>query len=178
MHPVRNARGITIVELLIGLLLAAAVGTATFEFYRAQHRLYLAQTEIVERQGNLRFAMDDLSRQVKRSGYQLVGGDVLRVSAGFDTLEVFLGNDSDLSCDTLRYYVNRFDDPPALIKQVNQTTPVVFAQGIDSVFFVAAGGPPPERLAVSLVSVEQSQYDNTALTTRRRLGETINLRNQ
>lgn len=166
------------VELLIGLLLAAAMGTATFEFYQAQHRLYLAQTDIVERQGNLRFAMDDLSRQVKRAGYHLVGGDIFRVAASFDTLELYVGKEDDLTCDTVRYYVNRFDLPPTLIKQVNQTTPVIFAQGIDSVFFVPAGGSPPERLAVSLVSVEQSQYDNTALTTRRRLGETINLRNQ
>jgi Tfp pilus assembly protein PilW len=178
MQKVRNERGITIIELLIGALIAAGVGVATFEFYLAQHRLYLAQTDIVERQGNLRFAMDDLSRQVRRSGYRLVGGDLLRVSAGFDTLEVFLGNDTSLTCDTVRYYINRFDNPPSLIKQINQATPSIFAEGIDSALFVPAGGTPPERLAVSLVSVEQEQYANTALTTRRRVGETINLRNQ
>ena len=174
----RNERGLTTIELLIGAVIALAIGAATFEFYQAQHRLYLAQTEIVERQGNLRFAIEDLSRLVRRSGYRLVGGDILRVSATFDTLEVFLGNDSDLTCDTVRYYVNRFDDPPSLIKQINQTTPAVFAQGIDSAFFVPAGGTPPERLAVSLVAVELTTYDNTALSTRRRVGETINLRNQ
>jgi len=38
--------------------------------------------------------------------------------------------------------------------------------------------PLPEQLAVSLVGVEQSQYDNPALTTHRRLGETMGLRNQ
>lgn len=178
MQNLQNERGITVIELLIGALIAAGMAAATFEFYQAQHRLYLAQADIVERQGNLRFAMDDLTRLVRRSGYNLVGGDILRVSTAFDTLEVFLGNDSDLTCDTVRYYINRFDDPPSLIKQINQTTPSIFAQGIDSVFFVPAGGSPPERLAVSLVSVEQAQYKNTALTTRRRVGETINLRNQ
>jgi Tfp pilus assembly protein PilW len=178
MHNVRNERGITIVELLIGALIAAGVGAATFEFYAAQHALYLAQTDIVERQGNLRFALDDLSRQVRRSGYRLLGGDILRVAGTFDTLEVYLGNDSDLTCDTVRYYVNRYDNPPSLCKQLNQSTPSIFAQGIDSALFVPAGGSPPERLAISLVSVEQSQHQNSALTTRRRIGETINLRNQ
>jgi type II secretory pathway pseudopilin PulG len=173
-----NERGMTIIELLIGALIALAIGAGTFEFYQAQHRLYLAQTEIVERQGNLRFAMDELSRQVRRSGYRLVGGDILRVAPTYDTLEIYFGNDSDLICDTVRYYINRYDDPPSLIKQINQTTPSIFAQGIDSAFFVPTGGAAPERLAVSLVSVEQSQYENTALTTRRRLAETINLRNQ
>ena len=174
----QNERGLTVIELLIGGLIALAIGAATFEFYQAQHKLFLAQNEVVERQGNLRFAMEDLTRLVRRSGYRLVGGDILRVSPAFDTLEVYLGNDSDLTCDTVRYYVNRFDDPPSLIKQLNQATPSVFAEGIDSAFFVPAGGTPPERLAVSLVTVELSQYDNTALTTRRRVGETINLRNQ
>lgn len=173
-----NQRGLTVIELLIAALIALAIGAGTLEFYKAQHELYLAQADVLERQGNLRVAMDEVSRLVRRSGYRLVGGEILRVSPAFDTLEVFLGNDTALTCDTVRYYVNRFDDPPSLIKQVNQTTPSVFAQGIDSAFFVPAGGPPPERLAVSLVTVEQKQYDNTALSTRRRVGETINLRNQ
>ena len=177
MPSLRNERGLTIIELLIGTLIAAAVGLATFEFYQAQHELYLAQSDIVERQGNLRFAMDDLKRLVRRSGYQVKGSNVFSVSAGFDTLEVYVGNDSDLAVDTTRYYVNRFDIPPSLIKQLNQMTPVIFAQGIDSAFFVPAGAPPAERLAISLVSVEQKQYKNTALTTRRRVGETIYLRN-
>ena len=178
MHQLSNERGLTIVELLIGVLIAAIIAMATFEFYQAQHELYLAQADIVERQGNLRFALDDLKRQVRRTGYRVMGGTVMRVSPGYDTLEIFLGNDVDLNVDTVRYYVNRFDSPPSLIKQLNQTTPYVFAQGIDRAFFVPVGGTPPERLAVSLVSVEQGQYENTALTTRRRVGETINLRNQ
>ncbi len=175
---IRSQRGLTVIELLIGALIAAAVGAATLEFYQAQHELYQAQVDIVERQGNLRFAADDLSRQVRRAGYLVNGGDLFRVSATYDTLEIYIGNDTSLSVDTVRYYINRFDDPPSLIKQLNQATPSIFAVGIDSVFFVPAGGPPPDRLALSLVSVEQTQYENTALTTRRRLGETINLRNQ
>lgn len=173
-----NERGITLIEILIAAVIALGVGAGALEFYQAQHRLFLAQTEVVERQGNLRFAMDDLSRMVRRTGYRLVGGEILRVSASFDTLEVYLGNDSSLTCDTVRYYINRFDDPPSLIKQINQSTPAVFAEGIDSARFVPAGGPPPQRLAVSLVAVEHEQYENTALATRRRIGETINLRNQ
>ena len=178
MKKLSNERGLTMIELLIGALIATVVALATFEFYQAQHQLYLAQSDIVERQGNLRFAMDDLKRQVRRTGYRVMGGTVMRVSPTFDTLEIYLGNEVDLTVDTVRYYINRFDSPPSLIKQINQTTPYVFAQGIDSAAFVPAGGAPPTRLAVSLVSVEQNQYENTALTTRRRVGETINLRNQ
>jgi len=163
---------------MIAALIAAGVGLATFEFYQAQHELYMAQVDIVERQGNLRFAADDLSRVIRRSGYGVKGGDIVYVSATFDTLEVYRGNDSDLTVDTIRYYINRFDNPPSLIKQLNQATPSIFAVGIDSIAFVPAGGPPVDRIAVSMVSVEQKHFENTALTTRKRLGRTINLRNQ
>jgi hypothetical protein len=175
---IRSEKGLTIIELMIGALIAAGIGLATFEFYQAQHELYLSQVDVADRQGNLRFAIDDLARQVRRAGYLVNGGEIFRASANFDTLEVFIGNDTDLTVDTIRYYINRYDDPPSLIKQINKTTPAVFAQGIDSAFFVPAGGPPATRVAVSLVTVEQKQYENSALTTRRRLGETINLRNQ
>jgi len=178
MQRLRNQRGLTVIELMIAAVIAAGVGLATFEFYQAQHELYMAQLDIVERQGNLRFAADDLSRVIRRAGYNVKGGDIFYVSPAYDTLEVYRGNDTDLTVDTIRYYINRFDNPPSLIKQINQTTPSIFAVGIDSVAFVPAGGPPSNRIAVSMASVEQKQYENTALTTRRRLGRTINLRNQ
>jgi Flp pilus assembly pilin Flp len=176
-RKLRSETGITIVELLIAALIALAVSVAAFEFFQAQHELYLAQIDIVERQGNLRFAISDLALQVRRAGYLVKGGDQLRVASNFDTLEVYGGNDTSLSIDTLRYYVNHYDDPPTLVRQLNHQTPSVFAMGVDSAFFVPAGGVPPARIAVSLVSVEQAQYENTALTTRRRVAETINLRN-
>jgi Tfp pilus assembly protein PilW len=165
------------VEVLIAALLAVLIGAATFQFYAKQHELYMAQVDISDRQGNLRFSMDELARQVRLAGYRATGSKLLRTSATFDTLEVYVGNDTTLTIDTLRYYINRFDSPPTLVRQKNKTTPSVFAQGIDTVRFVPVG-TPPQRLAVALVTVQQEQFENSALTTRRRLGETINLRNR
>jgi len=173
-----NQRGLTMVEILIGALLAALVGAATLHLYQAQHELYLAQADIADRQGNLRFAIDQLAREVRKAGYRVTTPDLLYTAATFDTLEIYIGNDTSLTVDTIRYYVNRYDDPPSLIQQRNTMTPAVFAQGIDSAHFVPVGSAPASRLAITLVSVEQVQYENSALRTRRRIGETISLRNQ
>ena len=175
---VRNQRGLTVVELLIAGVIASAVALASFEFYQRQHELYLAQADIVDRQGNLRFAVDEVTRNVRRAGYRVTGGNTFRTSANFDTLEVYIGNDTNLAVDTVRYYVNHNDDPASLIRQYNKTTPAIYAVGVDSASFVPAGGPPANRIAIMLVSVEQKQYENSALQTRRRLGETVNLRNR
>jgi len=172
-----NARGITLIELLIGMLLALIVGAATLEFYSAQHELYLAQTDISERQGNLRVSLSELSRNIRQAGYSVAATGPLRISKGFDTLEVYIGSPAVANVDTVRYYVNRFDSPPSLVKQLNKTTPAVFAMGIDSVQFVPDNPLYPSQIAIVLISVEQDQYENSALRTRRRLGETVFLRN-
>lgn len=173
-----NQRGLTLIELMIATLLAVIVGAATFEFYTAQHELYLAQTDISERQGNLRVGVNEIARQARRAGYSVAATKPLRVSAKMDTLEVYIGEPSSAAVDTFRYYVNRNDSPPSLVKQLNKTTPSVFASGVDSVSFVPNSMTAPTQLAVVLVSVVQDQYENSALTTRRRLGETISLRNR
>ena len=63
-----SSRGLTLIEILIGVLLMLAVGSVAFKFYAAQHELYLAQTDVADRQGNLRFASDELSRVIRNAG--------------------------------------------------------------------------------------------------------------
>lgn len=173
----KGERGLTLIELLIGLLLAGIVAGATFKFYIAQHDLYLAQTDISERQGNLRVAMDEISRQIRRSGYLVPATQPLRTSAKFDTLQVYIGQPDTNAIDTFTYYINRADVPPALVRRHNSQTPAIFAEGIDSVFFVPGAMSGNPQIAVALVSVQQKHLENSALRTRRRLGETVVLRN-
>ena len=174
----RGARGLTLIEVLIGLLLTGAVATFGFNYYRSQHEVYLAQTDISDRQGSLRSALTELSRQVRMAGYLVPGGDKLRYSPGYDTLEIYLANMSGSEVDTLRYFVRDESDTRALMRQVNRLAPEVFAEHIDSAHFVPVGSSPVYAMAIALVSTPQSQYEGTSLSTPRRLGTTVNLRNR
>ena len=171
-------RGFTLLELLIGLLLSGLVAAGAFHYYKAQNEVYLSQAVIADRQGNVRSAMAELTRQIRQAGYLVPGGDYLRHSAGYDTLEIYLGRDAGANVDTVRYFIQSGAPSGALVKQVNQMTPQVFAEGIDSAFFVPLGPPPLRTLAIALVSSVQSQYEATALSTRHRLGTTVNIRNR
>jgi hypothetical protein len=180
-HPLRRSRredGLTIVELLIGAMIAVIVGGGALHFYQASHHLQLAQMDVADRQSNIRFAIDALTRQVRRAGYRVPGNALLRVSATLDTLEIYMGKDTGPSVDTLRYYVDHTLTPPTLMRRLNHSAPAAFAEGIDSAWFVPAGGPPAERLAISLITVEQKHFESSAMTTRRRLAVTVALRNQ
>jgi len=174
----RGERGLTVIELLIALFLAGIVGSAALHFYKTQHEVYLAQSDIADRQGNLRAALDELARQVRRAGYLVPGGDYLKVSAQFDTLTVFLAKPTGVGVDTIRYFVSRSSSVPMLVKKINTGTANVFAESIDTVLFIPASPSPIRTLAISLVSTPQSVHDGTSLVTRRRLGSTVHLRNR
>lgn len=172
-----SSRGLTLIELLIGVVLMLIVGSVAFKFYAAQHELYLAQTDVADRQGNLRFASDELSRVIRNAGYQVPGPGTARVSAGFDTLQVYRGSGPG-SVDTLTYYIDRGLDTPTLVRKLNGNAPAALAHGIDSAAFVPAGAAGIDLISFMLVSTLQDQYENTALQTRRRVGKTVYLRNR
>lgn len=173
-----SERGITLIELLISLLLASIVAGGALHFYKAQNRVYLSQTAIADRQGNLRSAMDELTRQVRQAGYLVPGGPDLRSSTNFDTLEIYIGRAGGAIVDTLRYFVQAASGTKILVKQVNRTVPQVFAESIDTALFVPVGAAPSRRLAVALVSSVPHQFAGTALAKPRRLATTVNMRNR
>lgn len=165
------------IELMISLVILGGISTAAFAFYQAQHQLYMSQIDITERQGNLRYATDRISHDIRNAGYLVPGPGTLRISAGFDTLEVYRGDSAGV-IDTVQYYIDRSLDLPNLVKKINQNASVIMADGIDSALFVPAGTGKIERVSIVLVSVEQTQYQNSALMTRRRLGTTTYVRNR
>jgi hypothetical protein len=167
-----TSRGLTVVELSIVLVLLGAIALGCVEFYRAKLKLREARATLAASRGHLGVIIDELGRQLARTKPLPADSFPLATSTGFDTLEIFVPATGN-GVDTVRYFVNRFDDPPSLIKQTNQETPTVFAQGIDTARFVPVGGPPPEQLSVVLVSVDSSPSDPG---NRFRLGETVPLR--
>lgn len=173
-----RSSGLTLIELLIGMFLAGLVSAGALNFYQAQNEVYLAQADISDRQGNLRYALNELTTQVRRAGYMVPGSDFLRVSATRDTLTVFIGSAVGGGVDTLRYYLNRALPTPSLVKKVNGKPADVIAEAIDSVVFVPVPLSPINKVAISLVSTPQKEYSGTSLVTRRRVGVTVNLRNR
>ena len=174
----QNDRGLTLIELLIGMLLAAMVSAGAFEFYKAQHNVYLAQNDTSDRQGNVRYALNELASQVRRAGYLVPTANYARVSTLKDTLTVFVGRNLGANVDTIRYYVSRTSTPPALVKKVNGAAAQVFAEAIDTALFVPVTAPPIHDIAIALISTPQKQYSGTSLVTRRRAALTVHLRNR
>jgi prepilin-type N-terminal cleavage/methylation domain-containing protein len=71
--PRRPQAGLTLIELLITLVLAAAVTSSAFVFFAGQQRIYETQTQLLNVQQNLWLAMEVLTRQARSAGTAMVG---------------------------------------------------------------------------------------------------------
>jgi len=68
---IKRIHGFTLIELLIVMGMLGVVMTAVYSLYAVQSRTAIAQDELVEVQQNLRIAMDEISRDIKMSGFLL-----------------------------------------------------------------------------------------------------------
>ena len=137
MPNIKSQKGVTLLELLIACFLTFIIGAAALEFYSSQHNQWLAQNDVSDMQQNVRALMDELSRNIRSAGYGIMSTHP-RIWVFPDTLMIFRRDSTKI--DTTRYFVYTADTlHPHLVKQINLSSPEVFAENIESVRFVQAG---------------------------------------
>jgi hypothetical protein len=70
----KSNRGVTILELSIGLLLIGVVMSAAFSLYLTQHKELLVQEKISDAQSAIRAASNELIAKIRLAGYELPRG--------------------------------------------------------------------------------------------------------
>ncbi len=65
----QNRKGITLIELLIGLVISAIVVAGVYRVFVSQTKAYTVQDQVVEVQQNIRSAMEILLRDLRMAGY-------------------------------------------------------------------------------------------------------------
>jgi len=70
MTPVNRATGFTLIELLIVLGIFSILIGGIFSFFFSQRDAYLAEDLALERDQNLRMAMETIARELSRAGYR------------------------------------------------------------------------------------------------------------
>jgi len=149
VRMIKGEKGITLVEVLIASLLTFIVGSVALEFYVSQHNQWLTQTDISNMQQNARALMDELSRSIRSAGYGILSGHS-SISVTSDTLTIFRKDSTKI--DTIQYYISLADTlHPNLVKKINQSTPQIFAEDIESVQFAQSGA----LITVRLVAREE-----------------------
>lgn len=68
-HNRINTKGITLIELLVGLVLCAIVIAGIYRLFVVQSKAYTVQDQVVEVQQSIRSAMEVLLRDLRMAGY-------------------------------------------------------------------------------------------------------------
>jgi len=68
-----NAKGLTLIELLVGLVLSAIVIAGIYRLFVVQSKAYTVQDQVVEVQQSIRSAMEVLLRDLRMAGYDSDG---------------------------------------------------------------------------------------------------------
>jgi prepilin-type N-terminal cleavage/methylation domain-containing protein len=86
-----SARGMTLIELTIAMLLTGIISAAMFKIYVNQHHSWMIQDSVINMQQNARAAIDELSRQLRMAGYSLPNGlsPLTASDANPDTISVY-----------------------------------------------------------------------------------------
>jgi len=172
-RKLKNQRGMTLVEILVAGILTFIVGGVALEFYASQHNQWLAQTDVSDMQQNVRTLLDELTTNIRSAGYGIMTSHP-RIQLTSNTLTLFYKDSTKI--DTIQYYVSYADSlHPNLVKKINQASPQVFAEDIESIQFTRTGN----IVTVTLVAREGRKDPEYALDgyRRRTLTADVELRN-
>jgi len=64
-----NKKGVTLIELLIGLVISAIIIAGIYRVFITQTRAYTVQDQVVDVQQNIRSAMELMLRDIRMAGY-------------------------------------------------------------------------------------------------------------
>ncbi len=70
---IRNKKGFTLVELLIGILMASVVSYAAMSLYITQHKQMIVQDQVADLQGSVRAATEVIAKAARSAGYNVAG---------------------------------------------------------------------------------------------------------
>lgn len=132
----KDQKGITLVEVLIAAVLTLVIGAAALGFYVVQHNSWLAQEDVSEMQQNIRVALDEISKNIRKAGFGVPSGHPT-ILVGQDNLTIFYQD--SVKVDTVQYFVSWADSlHPRLLRKFNSNYAQAYAEDIESIQFVQA----------------------------------------
>lgn len=143
--PMRNQEGFTLAEVLVALALAALVSSIAFATLSAQNKAYLAQTEQVTMQQNLRAGFNLMVSEIRQAGYDPKGtSGAGMISAQSDRIQFSMDRDGDGKVlgepgEYLSYSIYASDGKPNLgRKSTNTAVNSAVAENIEALGFAYA----------------------------------------
>lgn len=116
MNPKKapNEKGVTLIELLVGLVICGIIVAGVYRVFVAQTRAYTVQEQVVEVQQNIRGAMELMLRDIRMAGYKS------NMSPVTLTTSVFPGDNAlTVRTDAIRVEYQRAGNVNTVVYRIN-----------------------------------------------------------
>ncbi len=112
-----NRRGITLIELLVGLVICAIAIAAIYRLFITQSRAYVVQDQVVEIQQNIRSAMELMVRDLRMAGFDYDNLNSLFRIEDFKPLPPYI-----VTGNSITVWYENFQTGPPVISQIHAVT--------------------------------------------------------
>lgn len=154
----RNARGFTLVEMIIAMAVGLIVIFLLYDLFVAENKQYNTQEAIVEMQQNARAAMDMMTTEIRMAGYDptsAAGAGIGAYAANSLTFTQDLNGDKDVT-DANETITYAYDAGNMRITRNTGSGAQPFAENIEALnftYFNASGGPATAAANIRLVKI-------------------------
>jgi type IV pilus assembly protein PilW len=112
-----NKRGVTLIELLVGLVICAIVIAAIYRVFTAQSNAYVVQDQVVEIQQNIRSAMEMMVRDLRMAGFDYDNSTSLVRIEDFKPIPPYI-----VAGNTITVWYENYQTGPPLISEIHAVT--------------------------------------------------------
>jgi Tfp pilus assembly protein PilW len=139
--PSLNKRGITIIELLVGLVICAIVIAAIYRVFTAQSNAYVVQDQVVEVQQNIRSAMEIIVRDLRMAGFDYDNSTSPVRIEDFKPLPPYI-----VAGNTITVWYENYQTGPPVISQIHAVTYTLNGSNLERQLTINGVNQPVEVL--------------------------------
>lgn len=117
IHPSFNKKGITLIELLVGMVICTIVIAAIFRVFITQSKAYVVQDQVVEIQQNIRSVMELMARDLRMAGFEYDNSTSLVRIENFKPSPPYI-----VAGNSITVWYENFQIGPPVISQIHAVT--------------------------------------------------------
>jgi prepilin-type N-terminal cleavage/methylation domain-containing protein len=136
-----DRRGITLIELLVGLVICAIVIAAIYRVFTAQSNAYVVQDQVVEIQQNIRSAMEIMVRDLRMAGFDYDNLNSLVRIEDFKPLPPYI-----VAGNSITVWYENYRQGPPLTSEIHAVTYALNGTNLERQLTVDGANQPAEVL--------------------------------
>lgn len=142
-----NRKGLTLIELLVGLVICAIAIAAIYRLFITQSRAYVVQDQVVEIQQNIRSAMELMVRDIRMAGFDYDNSTSLVTVPNIPY---------NVAGNSITVWFENFQAGPPLISQIHAVTYTLNGANLQRQLSINGVVQPqqPELLLENVIALE------------------------